>query len=195
MKKLAAFLAIAAIALPKSAIAQSVFVKGLDRILVFEGTASSPFEAFIWTGRTRAFTANPCGLVIVPTSEHPSQRVFAGSNVGYSSLPIQTLVTCSTGILSEPRPANFKTPDGRTVLVARTGSIEVQYMVRSRRGGTFNACGFKTAIIKNADAVGADSIPVDFGGNSQDLGDILRVDSLPICKKVGNTFVKYVKLE
>lgn len=193
-KAIAAILSIVAIALPQVAIAQTVFIKGVDRVLLFDGIASAPFEAFVWTGKTKAFIANPCGLIIVPTSEHPLQRVFAGTNIGYSSLPVQTLVTCSTGILSEPRPDNFKTSDGRTVLVGRTGSIEVQYMARSRKGGTFNACGFKLATIKNADAVGADSIPVDFGGNTQELGDIITISSLPLCRKVGNNFIKYIKL-
>jgi len=193
-KQIAAILSIVVIVFPQSAIAQTVFVRGIDRILLFDGVASAPFEAFVWTGKTKAFIANPCGLVIVPTSEHPLQRVFAGTRISYSSLPVQALVTCSTGILSEPRPANFKTSDGRTVLVGQTGSIEVQYMARSRRGGTFNACGFKLATIKNADAVGADSIPVDFGGNTQELGDLSRVESLPLCRKVGNNFIKYIKL-
>jgi hypothetical protein len=193
-KAIAALIAFAAIVLPQSAIAQTVFFRGLDKVLIFEGAANSPFEAFIWTGKTKIFTANPCGLIIVPTREHSFQRVFAGTNIGYSTLPVQTLVTCSTGVLSEPRPTNFKTPDGRTVLVGRSGSVEVQYIARSRRSGTFNACGFKTATIKNADAVGADSIPIDFGGQTKSLGDIPQVSSLPLCRKVGNEFVKYIKL-
>jgi hypothetical protein len=195
MKKIiAATVALAAIVFSESAIAQSVFIKALDRVLVFEGTPNAPFEAFIWTGKTKLITANLCGLAIVPTYEHPMQRVIAsGSNVNYSDLPIQTLVTCSGGVLSEPRPSNFKTADGRTVLVGRSGSIEVFYMARSKRGGTFNACGFKLATIKNADAIGADSIPIDYSGNTQSLGDLISVDSLPICKKVGSVYTKYIK--
>jgi hypothetical protein len=130
---------LAAIALPQSAIAQTVFLNGADRVLVFEGTPNAPFESFIWTGKTKIFTANACGLVIVPTLEHSFQRVFAGTRIDYSSLPIQNLVTCSAGILSEPRSVNFKTPDGRTVLVGQPGATEVQYMSRSRRAGTMPA--------------------------------------------------------
>lgn len=196
MKKvIAAILSIAAIALPQSAIAQTQFFNGADKILQFEGTPNSPFAAEIWTIKTASVTANACGLATVRTLPNSMQFVRVGDNqIDYSSLPVQTIPSCSGGVLSEPRPNNFKLADGRTVLVGQSGSVSVQFLGRSARSGTFNACGLRNITIKNSDAVGADSIPVVFGGQTQSLGDINQVLSLAICKKVGGNSVKYIKL-
>ncbi|MEG4115314.1 MULTISPECIES: hypothetical protein [unclassified Microcoleus] len=196
MKKvIVAILSIAAIALPQSAIAQTVFFNGLDRILQFEGTANSPFAAEIWTLKTVAVTANACGLATVRTLPHSMQFLtIAGNQVDYSALPVQTIPACSGTTLAESRPSNFKLADGRTVLVGQSGSVSVQFLARSTKSGTFNACGLRNITVKNANAIGSDSIPVVFGGQTQSLGDINQVTSLAICKKVGNTSVKYIKL-
>jgi hypothetical protein len=195
MKRLSLLALVTAIAFPQSAIGQSVFLNGLDRVLVFEGTANNPFAAEIWTAKSATVTANPCGLAFVKTAPNPMQSLLVnGAFVDYAALPVQTVPVCSGGILSEPRTVNFKLADGRAVLVAQSGSVAVQFLGRSSRTGTFNGCGFRSITIKNADAVGADSIPVTFGGQTQSLGDINQIISLPICKKIGNNFVKYVKL-
>lgn len=200
MKRLiSALTAFAAIAFSQSAIAQTVSYKnsGLDAVVTFEGTPNAPFSGAIWSQKERAITVNPCGLAIVPTAENIVQfvQIVGGASIPYSDLPTQNLVTCSGGTLSEPRPNNFKLADGKTVLVAQTpgASISVQYLARSARTGTFNACGFKSITIKNWEANGADSIPIDFGGQTQALGDLNRADA-PICKKVGGNSVKYIKL-
>jgi hypothetical protein len=60
MKELiAALMSFAAIALPQSAIAQTVTVRGLDRVLTFEGMPNAPFSASIWTQKDREVTVNP----------------------------------------------------------------------------------------------------------------------------------------
>lgn len=199
MKKLiSSVIALLPVVLPQSAIAQTVSYKGLDAVLTFEGTANAPFSAAIWGERQRSLIVNPCGIAIVPTAPNDIQfvQIVGGATVIYSTLPTQTLVTCSGGVLSEPRPANFKLADGKTVLVGQTPgtSIAVQFLAKSNRTGTFNACGLKNLTIKNWEANGADSIPVDFGGQTQALGDMTRVEYPPICRKVGGNSVKYIKL-
>lgn len=182
-------------AIVNSVQAQSAFYSNAtDTTLLFEGTALAPFEANIWLGGSATKVANPCGLTIFSTLDNPGQSVsVAGSNIGYSNLPVQTIPVCSGGVLSEPRTANFRTAEGRTVLVGQTGSVTAQYLVRRKRSGSFNACGFRTVNIKNAATLGADSIVVDFGGQSNGMGDLEQVASLPVCKKVGNDFIKYIK--
>lgn len=203
MKKIAALIALAiaacgiAIAFPQTAIAQSLvvgFPESTSVTLVFEGTPNSPFNANIWTLSAANKLANPCGLVIVSTLENPKQFVTVGSQTfKHLNLPVQTLPVCSGGVLSEPRTANFKTPDGKTVLVNQSGTVEIRYLLRRKRGGTFNACGLKTSVIKLYDLVGADSIQVDFQGEIQSVGDLEQVAQVPLCRKVGSNFVRYVK--
>lgn len=196
-KTIAAFLGIAAIAFPQTAIAQSLvvgFPEPTSITLVFEGAPNSPFNAELWTLSAANRLANPCGLVIVPTLENPKQFVSVGTQIfKHSNLPVQTLPVCSGGVLSEPRTANFKTSDGKTVLVNQAGTVEVRYLLKRKRGGTFNACGFKTSVIKLYDAVGADSIQVDFGTETQSVGDLEQIAQVPICRKVGSNFVRYVR--
>lgn len=186
------------VAVVQGAIAQSLYVVDANTVtVVFEGTAAAPFAANLWTLTTATKVANPCGLVIFSTLDNPSQQLFipaTNQSINYSALPIQTLPTCSTGNLSEPRTSNFKTPDGKTVLVGQTGSVTAQYLLRRKRSGSFNACGFKTSTIKNYAAAGADSIQIDFNNQSQSIGDLNPIDSLPICRKVGNSYVKYTRL-
>lgn len=175
---------------------QSVFLPNeTDSIILFEGTASAPFQAEIWVGRTVTKVANPCGLATFSTLDNPRQSLFvAGARINYQNLPIQTIPVCRAGVLSEPRTTNFKTAEGRTVLVGQTGSVTAQYLGARKRNTTFNACGFRTVSIKNAATLGADSIGVTFAGQTSSMGDLNQVDSLPICKKVGSSFIKYIKV-
>lgn len=175
---------------------QSVFYSnaGVDAAILFEGAALAPFQAETWLQTSATKVANPCGLVIFSTLENARQFVRVGSQtINYQSLPIQTIPVCTAGVLSEPRPSNFRTVEGRTVLVQQTGSVVSQYLGLRKRAGTFNACGFRVISIKNAINLGADSIIVNFAGQSTGMGDLNQAQSLPICKKVGSNFVKYIK--
>ena len=194
-KIIAALISFAAIALPQNAIAQTAFINGGNQTIIFEGAPNSSFAAEIWTMKTAAVTANACGLATVRTLAHPNQFVLLGGNyIDYSSLPTQTIPACTGTTLAEPRSSNFKLADGRTVLVGQSGSVSVQFLGRSARTGTFNGCGFKSITLKNTDTIGGDSIPITFNGQTQSLGDLTQILSLPICKKVGNSSVKYIKL-
>jgi len=193
-KTIAALLGIAAIVLPQSVIAQTVTLKSPDRIINFEGAVNSPFTVSFWSLRWRTIAANACGLIVIPTLDHSMQFVGIGANeIDYQSLPIQTLPSCSGGVLKEPRTVNFKLADGKAVLVNQSGSANIQFLSKTTRTGTFNACGLKSTTIKDADDIGGDSIQVEFGGQTQSLGDILESVYPPICRKVGNNSVKYVK--
>lgn len=199
VKRLINLLAIAAIAFPQVAIANPFVYSSEGKVsIIFEGTAASAFSANIWTIANKTQVANACGLVVVPTLPYSNQSLFVAAtnqSVDYAALPVQTIPSCSNGTLSEPRTANFKTSDGKTVLVGQTAgsSVVSQYWIRGKRSGTFNNCGFKVSTIKNYDQVGADSIGIEFSGQSQTVAN-LNGKELPICRKVGNSFVKYTKL-
>lgn len=182
-------------------LAQSVFYSngGVDATILFDGAVSAPFQAEIWVAQTATKLANPCGLAIFSIlpkpGETPRQSLFVnGQRIDYDSLPVQTIPVCSAGILSEPRTANFKSADGKAVLVGQTGSITAQYWGLRKRSTTFNACGFRTVGIKNAATLGADSIGVTFAGQTTAMGDLNQIQSLPICKKIGSTSIKYIKV-
>lgn len=184
-------------AIVSSAQSQSVFLSnGTDSTVLFEGTASAPFQAEIWLMTSATKVANPCGLAIFSTLNAPNQFLIptGGAYTDYASLPVQTIPVCSAGVLTEPRTANFKTAEGRTVLVGQTGSITAQYLGLRKRSSTFNACGFKTVSIKNSLTLGGDSIAINFAGQTNSMGDLTSITSLPICKKVGSSFIKYVKV-
>lgn len=182
-------------AIVSSAQSQSAFYpNATDATLLFEGTALASFQAEIWVGKTVTKLANPCGLAVFSTLPNLAQSLrVAGVRINYQNLPVQTLPVCSAGVLSEPRPNNFKTADGKTVLVGQTGSVTADYLDRRGRNTTFNACGFRTVNILKASTLGADSIIVTFAGQSNGMGDLNQIQSLPICKKVGASFIKYVK--
>ena len=108
------------IAFPANASIQGkIFKDPLGAIYVYSqipGTGVSSISAF---PPARVVSANNCGLVVVrPLKNKPDGRMrIEGVTVTPSKLPTQLIPRCLAGILEEPRPANFKAPDGRVVFV------------------------------------------------------------------------------
>ena len=97
----------------------------------------------------RTIKANYCGLVIVSkpssTTPLPATVSVGGDSITVSSLTEMSLPTCKDNALSEARPDNFKTPDGRVVIVGKTVGIGYAVIypgVPASKSLRANACGF-----------------------------------------------------
>lgn len=97
---------------------------------------------------TRKVTANYCGLLIVPVPSNapmPASITVDAAAIDTSTLPVQSVPSCTNNVLKEPRTANFKDASGRVVLVGKTPGVqsEVTYPgVPSARSLTANSCGY-----------------------------------------------------
>jgi hypothetical protein len=99
------------------------------------------------TERTRNLKADACGLIILRgTTAVPLPATFsvAGSPVNPATLPQQLLPKCSAaGVLEEARTANFKTVDGKIVIVSTPNATPVMtWLADLTRNIKTNACGF-----------------------------------------------------
>ena len=97
--------------------------------------------------RTRNLKADACGLIVLRgTTAVPLPTTFsvAGSPVDPTTLPQQLLPKCSaTGVLEEVRTANFKTSDGKIVIVSTPNASPVMtWQANLTRNIKTNACGF-----------------------------------------------------
>ena len=99
------------------------------------------------TERTRNLKADACGLIVLRgTTAVPLPTLFnvAGSPVNPATLPQQLLPKCSaTGTLEEARSANFKTADGKIVIVSTPNATPAMtWLADLTRNIKTNACGF-----------------------------------------------------
>ena len=97
--------------------------------------------------RTRNVKANACGLIVLQgTATNPLPATFsvADAPIAPATLPQQLLPKCAaTGQLKEARTANFKTPDGKIVIVSPPKATAVmKWQVNLTRTIKTNACGF-----------------------------------------------------
>ncbi len=97
--------------------------------------------------RTRNVKANACGLIVLHgTATNPLPATFsvADAPIDPATLPQQLLPKCAaTGQLKEARTANFKTPDGKIVIVSPPKATAVmKWQVSLTRSIKTNACGF-----------------------------------------------------
>ena len=202
MKKLAATLAtFALIAFPQSGIANGFVTNTAGaKIFIFTGLSpdqSIPIKIVGWP-RDKATVPNACGLTVVAPSTGATilQIATASSMINVASLPVQTVPTCSAGVLAEPRTANFKTSTGSVVLVGQAaGSIRIiQDITRNIKS---NGCGIarlsppKQTFAGNWWLEGTSFI---VGGQTLYSDDLLGTPEQSICKTVGGQKVKYVPL-
>ncbi|MBD2019259.1 hypothetical protein H6F43_03560 [Leptolyngbya sp. FACHB-36] len=93
--------------------------------------------------------ANYCGLVVVSkpntSTPIPGSIVVGGETIDTTTLPMQSLPACVDNALKEARATNFKTSDGRVVLVAKTAGINYDVIytgVPSVKQYRASVCGF-----------------------------------------------------
>lgn len=174
--------------------------------------SSSGSKSFVFTGltpnqshsvriagwpRDRNFSPNACGLTIIKPSSGAVilQLAFpASSLINVSSLPTQSLPTCSGGQLSEPRTANFKTPEGSVVLLNQSGSVRViEDVTKSIKS---NACGNGKLNPPKSTFNGwwFEGTSFQIGNQTVYADDLLSTLENSICRKVGGNFIKYVPL-
>jgi hypothetical protein len=144
---------------------------------------------------SRRITPNFCGLLIVSNppggvAMPPSVNV-GGTSVTIASLPTQTLPRCVDNVLAEARPADFKTADGRVVLVGRTPGVgvEVTYPgVPAIRNFRANGCGYIR--VSNTPTAPAPAT-FSYGGTSYTTASLpTQIPSR--CITINNTPVKFV---
>ena len=99
-------------------------------------------------GLERKIVANYCGLVLVPVPSNaamPGSISVDGTAVDTTTLPVQSVPSCTNNVLKEARPNNFKDANGRVVIVGKTSGVQstvVYTGVPASRSLTANACGF-----------------------------------------------------
>ncbi|MCC5668425.1 hypothetical protein LC653_32380 [Nostoc sp. CHAB 5784] len=120
---------------------------GSSSVIYFHGTASSSISADIgYVSKVSSKLAGACGEIVLSSSTvgtSPTLKVNS-TTVTIASLPTQLLPTCTSGSFAEARSANFKTPDGKVVLVGNTAGTSATLDVPKATVKTvkINACGF-----------------------------------------------------
>ena len=122
---------------------------GSSAIVYFHGTPSTSVIANIgYVSKFSSKLAGKCGEIVLSSSSvgtTPTVKV-GSTTVTIASLPTQLLPTCTSGSFAESRTANFKTPDGKVVLVGNTASSSATIDIPKAINKTvkINACGFGT---------------------------------------------------
>lgn len=191
--------AIASSAAPAAAIPyQSATVyramDGVNQVVVFSGTAGSRVQVDLGsTPRPVARLAGSCGEVRIspPSTGSFTGLEVDGTAIDASALPTQTLPSCVNGSFSEPRSANFKTPNNQVVVVGKSPGAAVSVSLPSSvsRAVTINACGFGT--LRSSSTF---SIPSTFtvGTTSYILASLPNATTAPYARTVNGTPYCYV---
>lgn len=120
---------------------------GSSAVVYFHGTASSSISADIgYVSKVSSKLAGACGEIVLSGSTvgtSPTLKVNS-TTVTVSSLPTQLLPTCTSGSFAESRSANFKTPDGKIVLIGNTAGSSATLDIPKATVKTIkiNECGF-----------------------------------------------------
>ncbi|MDX2241408.1 MAG: hypothetical protein NW224_12050 [Leptolyngbyaceae cyanobacterium bins.302] len=145
-------------------------------------------------GLERKVTANYCGLLIISVPSNapmPASISVDGAAVDTTSLPVQSVPSCTNNVLKEPRPANFKDANGRVVLVGKTPGVQSPVIytgVPSLKSLTANGCGY--ARIGNSTAYPA---PMNFTYGGQSYTTASLPVSIPNkCITINGSPVKFV---
>jgi hypothetical protein len=134
---------------------------GSSAVIYFHGTPDSSISADIgYVSKVSSKLAGSCGEIVLSGSTvgtTPTLKVNS-TTVTLDSLPTQLLPTCASGSFAETRSSNFKTPDGKVVLVGNTpGSSAVIDIPKSTvKTIKINTCGFGSF-------KGSDSAPLPTG--------------------------------
>jgi hypothetical protein len=191
MKLFRAISAISAIAMSALSVAPAISQTALTVVKDAEGSvyvrglgANSPTE-FIFSNvqTTRNTVSNACGGVILRGSTSqplPSQLTVGGGSITVGDLPVALLPTCVSGAWQIEPTGNFRTPDGRVVIVGQTPNtaIPVGFTGDRVRSATANSCGLVRLRSSNSFTVGG-SFTV--AGSSFTVAD-LQVKNAPLCR-------------
>jgi hypothetical protein len=125
----------------------TVFKAPDDSVWVKAAVSGEASMTYLGQMAVRRANANACGLASFnpsTTNPTPPTFTFGGQSVTTVNLPTQLVPPCTGGVLAEARTANFKTADGRIVIVGQTASapVEIQYPRDRVRQGRQNACGY-----------------------------------------------------
>ena len=120
---------------------------GSSATVFFHGTADSSISADIgYVSKISSKLAGSCGEIVLSGSTvgTTSALKINSTTVTLSSLPTQLLPTCTGSSFAEARTANFKTPDGKVVLVGNTAGTSATLDIPKATVKTvkINACGF-----------------------------------------------------
>jgi hypothetical protein len=143
----------------------------------------------------RKVIADACGMAKhSPTTKYPvNQIITAASGLNSSShnqdiagLPVQTIPTCNkaTGLLSEPRTADFKTTDGTIVKIDGPLGLTTVYYEK-RKSVKANAAG-----IVNLKDTYIDEFRI--GTVDYDISTMPTTNAFPIGRKSNGTVIVYV---
>lgn len=202
MKIIPALIAFAAIVFPQSAIANG-FVQNAAGVksFVFVGLPPSAPTSMRIVGWPRDITAKPnaCGFTAIAPSTGATilQITFPSApSVEVVSLPVQTIPTCIAGV-SEPRMGNFRTATGSVILIGQPTGSPIRVIQGITRTLNANACGMaRLAPPRQTFPNGWWFEGTSFVAAGQTLfaDDLLGTQERSICRKVGNSFIKYIPL-
>lgn len=138
--------------------------------------------------RPAARLAGSCGEVrINPPSGGTFDFVKAsGETIDPATLPTQLLPTCSGGSFSESRAENFKTPEGRIILVGYTPgqAVAIATPRAVTRRATVNGCGF--ARVRSSSSF---TLPDKFNymGTEYTVASLPDAGTPPVCRSTSGT--------
>jgi hypothetical protein len=147
--------------------------------VIISAPASSKVEVGLGSNvRNKAVVAGSCGEVKVTLPKNPPTTLQVDTKtLTIANLPTQSLPSCKKGQFAEARTADFKTPEGKVVVVGFTPkqSVSVGIPTTTIRHVSINACGFGT--IKNASG----SITVN--GQDYNVSQLPDAGAAPVCRK------------
>ena len=134
---------------------------GSSAVVYFHGTPSSSISADIgYVSKVSSKLAGSCGEIVLSGSTvgtTPTLKINS-TTVNVSSLSTQLLPACTNGTFAESRSSNFKTPDGKIVIVGNTpgSSATLDIPKATIKTIKINECGY--GYLK-----GSDSTPLPTG--------------------------------
>jgi hypothetical protein len=182
----------ALLSLPASALAQipfganNVYRVGNDTVYI-SGDPGSLKNVVITNSQTnRALIASACGAVSInpPTGGALTGTITVGSTpIDTATLATETLPSCVNGAFAEARASNFKTPDGKVVVVNLTPgqAYLAQFNAPRTRRVTLNGCGIGRLRGTTSTPLDA-STTFEVDGTSYTVSTLTDATSAPLCR-------------
>ncbi len=172
--------ALASTGLPSGAIpfgTNTVYRAGQD--VIISAPASSKVEVGLGsTVRNKAVLAGSCGEVKITLPKTPPATIQVGTRtLTIANLPTQNLPGCNNGQFAEARTADFKTPQGKIVVVGFTPnqSVAVGIPTPTTRRVSINTCGFGT--LRGASGM------ITVNSRDYTVSQLPDAGAAPVCRK------------